>query len=177
MDAPQTPLESPTQSQSGVAVPVDQKLLAFNPEPKKKRLRGRPWGPGVSGNLNGRPRNIAPRMTSKEIRNLILRKGAPVLNAVVKMAKGGDMVAARAIFDLTLPRGRVLNVSLPKVRDSASAAEMLTVLLEHVSEGAVTPAEANSLSAVVQRYANIAAMAQIEKRVASVETKLAQGPR
>jgi len=120
----------------------------------------------------GRPRNATARATAKEIRAMILRKGKPVLRAVIARAKAGDIACAKAIFDLTLPRGRVLCVALPKVRDSASAAEMLTVLLDHVGEGCVTPAEANSLSAVVERYTKVAAMARLETRVEAVEKRV-----
>ena len=75
-----------------------------------------------------------------------------------------------------MPRGRVLNVDLPQVCDSHSAAEMLTTLLGHVSAGAVTPAEAQSLSTVVERYTKIAAMAKLEERVGAVESKLGERP-
>ena len=155
--------------------PENQELIAFTPgadAPPKKRVIGRPWPKGKSGNVLGRPRNPNPRMTSKEIRALIMRKGAPVLGSVVKQAMAGDIVAARAIFDLTLPKGRPLSVALPKVRSAASAAQMLATLLDHVADGAITPTEAASVTGVVRAYVDIAAMAKLEERVGAVESKL-----
>lgn len=103
-----------------------------------------------------------------------MRKGAPVLGSVVKRAMAGDIVAARAIFDLTLPKGRPLSVALPKVRSAASAAQMLATLLDHVADGAITPTEAASVTGVVRVYVDIAAMAKLEERVGAVESKLGE---
>ena len=56
--------------------------------------------PGESGNLNGRPKDKTPATL---FRKSILDDMLEIINTLVKLAKGGDVAAAKVLLDRVCP--------------------------------------------------------------------------
>src|SRR5207302_11121265 len=67
-----------------------------------QRADGR-WKKGVSGNPAGRPAG-SPNRSQAHLREILAGDAERGVKAVVQAAIGGDMVAAKLVFDRILPR-------------------------------------------------------------------------
>ena len=129
---------------------------------------------GRSGNPHGKKtgtRNKATEMAEE----LMTRSAEAIVRVVVEAAQGGDMTAARMIIDRFAPirRGRPVKFSLPK-------GDVVTVLggvVDAVSNGDLSPDEAQSLAAVLETKRRAIETSELEERLAAVEKVLAERSR
>jgi Family of unknown function (DUF5681) len=126
--------------------------------------------PGQSGNPAGRPRGargkaavLAERMFEGE--------AEAIIRAAIDSAKAGEMAAVRICLDRLAPRQRhrVVPFELPPLHSAASALSALADIAAAVSRGDLTPAEADSVSKLLDRYVRTLEATEFEQRVAKLE--------
>lgn len=118
----------------------------------KKKPRGRPFEPGVSGNYAGRPKGSRNRTTIWRER---LQEGdaEAATQAVVDAARMGDMAAARVILQplLPRPRDRAFEYELPPLRTIQEVADAMGQIIADIAEGELTIAEGEKLTRILER--------------------------
>jgi hypothetical protein len=109
--------------------------------------------PGQSGNPAGRPKGARGKAAifAKE---LFEGEAENIIRAAIEAAKGGDTTAVRVCLDRVAPRrrDRVVSFELPPLHSAASVLSALADIAAAVSGGDLTPAEADSISRLLERY-------------------------
>lgn len=142
---------------------------AENTEPKQ---RGRPFGPGQSGNPAGKPRGSRHRAllaldaigeaASKEI-----------LEAVVIAAKAGDMRASEILLRRIWPerKGRAVEFDLPPITVPADAVKAVAAIVDAVATGELTPEEAQAVASVIEIQRRTIETQDLAERIAALEER------
>ena len=96
---------------------------------------------------------------------------AEVLQAVLKVAKGGDMRAASILLDRIWParKGRAVEVALPEVASTADLAPALAAVVAAMARGELTPEEAQAICGVLESQRRAIETAELEARIAALE--------
>jgi len=144
---------------------------------EQKKQRGRPFAPGVSGNPGGRPKG-ARNLASIIAAALTDKDASAVVRAVVAKAKKGDMAAARLVLDRIwpAPRGRSLTLDLPAAVDAAGVHLAHRKLLQSVADGALSPEEAQAISAMLSLQLKMMAGNGPERSTLTDDGSLPTGP-
>ena len=122
----------------------------------KRKPRGRPFAPGVSGNPSGRPKG-ARAAAFAALDDLAVEAAPEVLQALIARALEGDPRAAELVFKRAWPerKGRPITVTLPVMTDAGGLAAGMAAVSTAMGSGDITPDEATAIAAVldVQRRA------------------------
>lgn len=130
------------------------------------------WKRGQSGNPAGRPqgsRNKASLMAEE----LMEGDAETVINAVIARAKDGDIQAAKLILDRIVPlrKGRPVRIDLPDMHDAADVVNALSATLKAVSEGILTPDEAQALGHLLEGQRRAIETTELESRIKTLEER------
>jgi Family of unknown function (DUF5681) len=136
----------------------------------EKKVRGRPFPAGKSGNPNGRPtgsRNAA----TLTIDALLDGEGEALTRKAIDLAKGGDMQALKLCMDRIVPprRDRPLNFALPPIASPGDAATAMGALLKATADGELTPLEAGEVAKLVDTYIRTVETNDLTKRIEQLE--------
>jgi hypothetical protein len=118
-----------------------------------KRIRGRPFVKGQSGNSAGRPRGSMNRSTRAA--QLLLDGEATALSRkAVELALAGDPTALRLCLDRTVAprRDRSVELSLPPIDSAADILGAIKVVADAVGRGGITPGEGFALSQMIESF-------------------------
>ena len=111
------------------------------------------WPKGQSGNPAGRPKGAKNKASL--LAEQLEHEGEPLLERLLTRALAGDSVALRFCLARLLPpaKHRPVRFDLPALTGAPAqdAANALHALLEAVSEGAMTPPEAERIAALIER--------------------------
>ncbi len=130
------------------------------------------WKPGQSGNPRGRPKG-ALNKTTRAVLALMEGDAESITRVAIEAAKGGDLTAIRLVLDRIVPHARERPVELPSLPDTSSAAGVSAAqqrILEAVARGAITPGEASTLSNILEQRRRSIETAQLEARIAALES-------
>ena len=155
---------------SSLAAPGAE-LTAYSPDPlKPRRVPGRPFPKGVSGNPAGAPRGSRNRATLA-LDALAEGEASDVLRAMVERAKGGDTAAATLILSRAWPqrKGRPTVLDLPAVKTASDLTAATGALVAAMADGTLTPEEAQAAAAVLQTHRAALETLELEARVAALE--------
>ena len=128
------------------------------------------WAKGQSGNPAGKPagaRNKSTRMVLT-----IMEGGAKeITEAVVRLAKEGDLSAARLVIERLLPpaKDRPVFVALPDTDTAAGIAQAQAAILQAVAAGELLPGEAATLAGIVEVRRKALETQELEQRIAALE--------
>lgn len=102
--------------------------------------------PGVSGNPAGRPEGSRNRATLA-LQALLEGQGERVIQKAVELALSGNETALRLVVERLLPvaKERPVRLNLPKLVNASDVAEAVRRAIEAVADGAMTPAEAETV--------------------------------
>ena len=94
-----------------------------------------------------------------------------IIRAAIDAAKGGDATAVRVCLDRVAPRrrDRVVSFELPPLHSAASVLSALADIAAAVSGGDLTPAEADAISRLLDRYLRTLEHVELEQRIAKLE--------
>jgi hypothetical protein len=143
------------------------------PETTARKQRGRPFPPGTSGNVAGRPRGsrnrssvIAEALSDPDV--------TAIVRAVVAKAKKGDVVAARVLLDRIWPASKSSAVTFPALSatDAHGIIESHALLLRCVADGELTPDEAKAVSGILVAQLRSIETADIDRRLCEVEARV-----
>jgi hypothetical protein len=137
------------------------------------KQRGKPFRKGQSGNPAGKPKgtkNIATRaaeaMLDDEAERLTRR--------AIERALEGDTPALRLCMERLIPakRDRPIKFKLPSIESAADAAKAIGSVLAAVAAGEVTPQEAAEVASLIETYAKVLEIRDLECRIATLERKV-----
>ena len=146
------------------------------PSPDKNgRKKDGTFARGYVANPSGRPVGSLNKVT-KLAQSLLDADAGELFKAIIASAKSGDSTAMRLCAERLLParRDRPLQYQLPQINSGADAAAAMNQILDGVSAGEITPAEADSLVKLVESAAKISELAILEQRVAALEAATAK---
>jgi uncharacterized protein DUF5681 len=129
---------------------------------------------GQSGNPDGRPRGARGK-AAVLAEQMFEGEAEAIIRAAIDTAKAGDMAAVRICLDRLAPRQRhrAVPFELPPLHSAASALSALADIAAAVSRGDLTPAEADNVSKLLDRYVRTLESTEIEQRVARLEREAA----
>jgi len=89
----------------------------------------------------------------------------------VEAALGGDMAALRLCLDRIVPprRERPVNFRIPPLKSAEDAAVAMAAITEAVAAGELLLGEAESASALVERFVRTIEAGEFEKRLRALE--------
>ena len=131
---------------------------------------------GQSGNPVGRPKGALNKATLA-IQALLDGEAEALTRKVVELAKGGHPVALRLCLERLLPprKDRPVNFTLPRIEGAEDLVKALGAILEAVAQGEITPAEGQTLTAMLDGYRKGLETADLEARVTALEKERARG--
>jgi len=127
---------------------------------------------GQSGNPMGRPRGARNKATMLA-EQMMAEDVASVVQSVIKAAKSGDMVAAKIILDRIIParKGQTIQLELPRVITTPDVIEAMTVALEAMAEGDISPDEAAAIMDVLSTKRQAIETLELEQRIINLENQ------
>ena len=131
---------------------------------------------GLSGNPGGRPKGSLNKATLAS-QALLDGEAEALTRKVVELAKDGHPVALRLCLERPLPprKDRPVNFTLPRIEGAEDLVKALGAILEAVAQGEITPAEGQTLTAMLDGYRRGLETADLEARVTALEKERARG--
>ena len=131
---------------------------------------------GQSGNPGGRPKGSLNKATLAS-QALLDGEAEALTRKVVELAKEGHPVALRLCLERLLPprKDRPVNFTLPRIEGAEDLVKALRAILEAVAQGEITPAEGQTLTAMLDGYRRGLETADLEARVTALEKERARG--
>jgi Family of unknown function (DUF5681) len=150
--------------------------LESSAEQSAQKPRGRPFGPGQSGNPNGRPKGARNRVT-RAVEALIDGEGEALAAKAVEKALQGDSPMLRALLGTLVPprRERTVEFELPKIESAADARKASSAVIAACAAGELSPHEANQIMGLISTHVRVFEVAE-EARAAAPEKKLEAHP-
>ncbi len=131
------------------------------------------FNPGQSGNPGGRPKG-ALNKTTLAIQALFDGEAEILTRKVVELAKEGNPMALRLCLERLLPprKDRPITFALPKINGVKDLIAALGAILEAMAQGDITPAEGQTLTAMLDSYRKGFEIADLEARIAAIEKRM-----
>ena len=130
------------------------------------------WAKGQSGNPTGKPigaKNRATRMVQA-----IMEGGAKeITEAVVRLAKEGDLSAARLVLERLVPPAKECPIflALPDTSTADGIAEAQNAILQAVAAGDLLPGEGATMAGIVEARRKAVETLELEQRITALEGK------
>jgi hypothetical protein len=135
-----------------------------------KRVRGRPFRKGQSGNPAGRPRGSTNRAT-KSAAAMLDGEGEAIIGKAIALALEGDATALRLCVErIVAPRReRPVQLALPPIRDAGDIAGAMSAITAAVVEGNVTPSQGIELARLIEAFILALEATEFERRLKLLE--------
>jgi hypothetical protein len=140
------------------------------PETTSVPTRGRPFANGNPGRKPG-SRNRATLVAAE----LLEGEAEELMRKAIERAMAGDAMMLKFLLGRILPRERLIKLDLPRMDFADDAVEALGHIMQAVSEGKISPSEGASLASLVNSYTQAIDVADVAKRLDSLETQIKQG--
>src|SRR5215472_16581083 len=136
------------------------------PRNNAANTRGRPFQQGNPGRPPG-----ARHKATLAAEALLDGEAEGLTRKCVEAALGGDMGALRICMDRILPprRDRPVSFKVPALKSAEDAAAAMAAITEAVAAGELTLAEAETASALVERFVRTLEAGEFEKRLRALE--------
>jgi hypothetical protein len=118
--------------------------------------RGRPFEKGNPGKLKA----TGLKSTSRAAK-LLANNAKGIVETVIKLAKEGDVAAARLALSLSMPKDRTVIFPMKSIQTQADVVDALDGLMQATSQGLLTPGEAAALAGVVRTQSEAIKEAEI----------------
>ncbi len=130
------------------------------------------WKKGESGNPTGKPAGARNKATVMVLK--IMETGAKeIADAVVDLARGGDLTAARLVLERLVPpaKERSIFLALPDTSTANGVAEAQQAILQAVAAGDLLPGEGATLAGIVEARRKAVETQELEQRISALEGK------
>lgn len=143
------------------------------PEAATKKVRGKPFVKGKSGNPAGLKPGTRHRKTLM-LEHMNDDDRAAIVEKIVKQAKRGDRASQKLIVDRIEPprKGRAAPFALPAIKTTGDVVTALEAVTAAMAAGLLSPAEAVEISAVVELQRRAIETAEIETRLKAIEQRM-----
>ncbi|MGC2199213.1 MAG: DUF5681 domain-containing protein [Stellaceae bacterium] len=138
-----------------------------------RRVRGRPFERGWSGNPAGR-RTGSRNKATLAAAALLQGEAEALTRKAVDLALVGDPTALRLCLERILPacRERVVEFELPPIESAADIAAAMKAVTSALAGGAITPGEAATIASVVDTFVRAIETSDFERRLKLAEDSL-----
>lgn len=122
--------------------------------------------PGQSGNPRGRPKRPDSAARAQ------IEKAAPeILEAMIGLAKSGDVSAARVLLDRVMPALKAVDapVVLPPGVDLSDLSGAPVAVLTALGQGALSPDQAGTIAAALAALVRVREATELEARIRALE--------
>jgi predicted ATPase len=125
---------------------------------------------GQSGNPKGRAKGTKNRATLAA-EQLLESDLDNICRKLIEEALTGNMQAIKLVLDRVLPqkRDRIIDVKLPKLQTTDDAVNAMSLIIDSIGSGNITPGEGEALSRVVDAFVKAIQAYDLEKRVGMLE--------
>lgn len=133
--------------------------------------RGRPFAPG---NKLGRGRPGGSRnKTTLALQGMLGQHGEALMKKCVLMAMHGDRAAMRVCMERLLPirKQSPVQFKLPPITTAAELAKAQARMLEALSRGQLTPAEAETINNLFETRRRLLETEELERRLQALEQR------
>lgn len=112
-----------------------------------------------------------PKSAADDVLSAFEKKASLIADAIAQAAEGGDVAAARLVFDRVAPapRERAVRFSLPPIDGPADLPRAVLALMEAAARGDLVPGEAVQLAGVLEQYRRQTETADLAARIAALE--------
>ncbi|EFB42034.1 DUF5681 domain-containing protein [Parachlamydia acanthamoebae] len=128
---------------------------------------------GQSGNPQGKAKGTKNRATlaAEQVLQSDLDN---ICHKLIEEALTGNIQAIRLVLDRVLPikRDRDIKIRLPKLQTTDDAVKAMSLIIESVSCGNITPSEGEAMSKVVDAFVKAIQVYDVEKRVVKLEQEV-----
>lgn len=130
------------------------------------------WKKGESGNPIGKPAGARNKATVM-VQTIMERGAKEITEAVVGLAKEGDLSAARLVLERLVPpaKERPIFLELPSTDTADGIAQAQQAILQAVAAGDLLPGEAATLAGIVEARRKAVETNELEQRITALETK------
>ena len=134
----------------------------------ENKKRGR-WKAGESGNPNGRKPGTG-KVT--KLRDSIAEHLPDIINQLVRMAKIGDVQAAKLLLERVIPPLKSMDqcVSFP-LSEKDTLSDQGRIIIQSVANGALTPDQGQALLSGLGSQARLMEITELEQRITALENK------
>jgi hypothetical protein len=150
-----------TVHKPGANVPSERNPQSFS------RVRGRPFEKGNGGRRPG-----SKNRTTLAAEALLKGEEVELVRKAIELAKDGDTQMLKFLLDRILPKERSVHVDLPEVDGSFDAVNAMAAVIAALGTGQIAPSEAAALASLVEAYARIMNVAELEERLENFEKEL-----
>lgn len=135
-----------------------------------KRVRGRPFEKGRSGNPAGRPRGSTNRAT-RSAAVMLDGEVEVLIRKAVALGLEGDVKALRLCLERIIAprRERPLHLDLPPIQDAADAAAAMGIITSAVAEGRIAPGEAVEVGKLIEIFLRAIEATDFDRRLSLLE--------
>jgi hypothetical protein len=135
-----------------------------------KKLRGRPFPKGKSGNPAGRPKGALNR-SSRIAAALLDGEAEKLARKAVELALAGDPVALKLCLERLIPQAREnsINLEIPVLKSPSDLPAAINKILAAIGGGEITPGEGRSLVDLFSGRRAASEFADVGKRLDAVE--------
>ena len=135
--------------------------------PSLSRVRGRPFEKGNGGRRPG-----SKNRTTLAAEALLKGEEVELVRKAIELAKDGDTQMLKFLLDRILPKERSVHVDLPEVDCAFDAVNAMGAVIAALGTGQIAPSEAAALASLVEAYARIMNVAELEERLENFEKEL-----
>ena len=130
------------------------------------------WKKGESGNPTGKPAGVRNKATVM-VQSIMERGAKEITEAVVGLAKEGDLSAARLVLERLLPpaKERPISLALPSTDTAGGIAEAQQAILHAVATGDLLPGEGATMAGIVEARRKAVETHELEQRISALEGK------
>jgi hypothetical protein len=95
----------------------------------------------------------------------------PVILALIKAAKGGDVAAIKLVLERVapLPRNRPVRFAMPPIETAADLGEAMGAILQAAADGELAPDEATSIASLIETRRRTIETLELEERITALE--------
>ena len=141
-------------------------------ESTRKKQRGRPFAPGVSGNPAGRPKGALNHATRAALA-MMQGQVEQLTGVVVARALEGDMTAMKLVLDRLVPTAKEASIepgalTLPELT-SSTVPNAVAAVVQAVAAGDLPPGQGQALVGMLDNYRKAIELSEIEQRLAALE--------
>jgi uncharacterized protein DUF5681 len=151
---------------------VDKKVVHMPENTGQMQVTGK-FRKGQSGNPQGKPKGTKNRATLAAER-LLNDDLDNICRKLIEEALTGNVQAIKLVLDRVLPvkRDRDIDVRLPKLQTADDAVKAMSMIIESVSCGNITPSEGEAMSKVIDSFVKAIQAYDVEKRIVNLEQEV-----
>jgi hypothetical protein len=131
---------------------------------------------GQSGNPAGKPKG-ARHKTTLAVQALLDGEAENITRKAIEAAMAGDITAIRLVLERILParKDSPITLELPAISNSSNVVELMQAVLDAVSNGEITPLEANALAGVVEQWRKTYETLEVKAKLDELKNLIAAG--